>query len=312
MLQSKYGIFCLKRLLKYGDSSTRLAIIDKMYGNAVKLSSHSLSASVFEYAFSTWASPQQKLHLVQEFFGDIYKNSKDDNIKHINDVFEQTPDLKVAVLGATKTNLLRVINKNLLDSSLVQTVLNQYLAACSEENRIELISLIIPHIVVISNSRDGSRAAMQCIWHGSNKDRKSAMKIIKEHALALCKHEHGHRTIITLLDTADDTVLLHKIILSEVLKGAQELAADEWGRKVLLWLVAPADPTFFHKIFITELEQGRINSNSKKDPALRRKEILSYSIETLLDLVASDPNFWLGSSSLAYEMAAILKAGNYI
>lgn len=75
-------------------------------------------------------------------------------------------------LGATKANLIRILNKSLLDSGLVQTVLLQFLTECSEEDKKDLIGQLAPHIVVISNSKDGSRAAMQCIWHGTNKDRK--------------------------------------------------------------------------------------------------------------------------------------------
>lgn len=58
------------------------------------------------------------------------------------------------------------------------------------------------------------------------------MKTLKEHIVELAKHEHGHCTVITLLDSIDDTVLLHKIILSEILKKAKDLAVSEWGRKV--------------------------------------------------------------------------------
>jgi pumilio family protein 6 len=309
MMQSKYGIFCVKRLLKYGNQETRSAIINKMYGHAVKLSSHSLSAPVFEYAYSTWATTQQKQHLTQEFFGEMYKKSKDNEIKHLRDIFKQSPDLKSATLGATKANLCRIIDKGLLDSGLVQTVLAQYLVECSSEDRAELITQLVPHIVVISNSKDGARAAMQCIWHGTNKDRKVAMKNIKEHAVELSKHSSGHCTVITLLDAADDTVLLHKIVLSEILKGARDLAENEWGRKVLLWLVAPTDTRCFHPVFVKELDAGRKRSNLKKDPETRRKEILEHSIDTLLNLVAEEPDFWMKNSSLAYEMLAIVKSG---
>lgn len=172
MMQSKYGVFCVKRLLKYGTAESRVQIIKGFYGHAVKLASHAISSSYFEYAYSTWATPQQKLHLVQEFYSDMYKNSKDDKIKCLKDVFESTPTLKSAVLSATKGNLSRIMNKSLLDSGLVQTVLSQFLLECSEEDRTEMISQLTQHIVIISNSKDGSKAAMQCIWHGTNKDRK--------------------------------------------------------------------------------------------------------------------------------------------
>ncbi|KAG5891729.1 hypothetical protein JTB14_000332 [Gonioctena quinquepunctata] len=309
MMQSKYGIHCVKRLLKYGSSEIRSEVIDAMLGNAVKLASHALSAPVVEYAYSTWASQIQKQYLVQEFYGDLYKNSKDINLKHLRDTYKDNVTMKAATLGATKANLTRVLNKSLLDSGLVQTVLCQYISECSEDDRKEIITQIAPHIVVISNSKDGVRAAMQCIWHGSNKDKKIIIKALKEHIIDLSKHEHAHCAVITLLDCIDDTVLLHKIILGDILKNAKDLAVNEWGRKVLLWLVTPGDSSIFHPVFVNEINKGREASTCKKPLDIRRKEILGYSIKSLLELVASDVQFWLSNASLATEMIAIVKAG---
>lgn len=73
MLRSKYAKYCVKRMLKYGDAETRSGIVAACYGYAVKLASHSVSAAIFDYAYSMWASPLQKKHLLQEFFGDMYK-----------------------------------------------------------------------------------------------------------------------------------------------------------------------------------------------------------------------------------------------
>lgn len=133
------------------------------------------------------------------------------------------------------------------------------------------------------------------------------MKSLKEHLVELSKHEHGHSTIIALLDATDDTVLLHKVILSELLKSARDLAVNEWGRKVLVWLVAPENQTVFHPKFINELREGRGKSTCKKDAKVRQHEIIGYSISTLLGLVTNETEFWLQSSSLAIEMLAILK-----
>lgn len=172
MLQSKYGKFCVKRMLKYGTPEVRSAVIKHFYGHVTKLTSHSVSAPIFEYAYSTFATALQKQHLIQEFFGDIYKSSKDDTIKHLRDVYEKSPDMKTAALGATKANLLRILNKKFLDSGLVQSVLCQFLSECGKEDKAEIVAQLAPHIVVVSNSKDGSRAAMQCIWNATTKEKK--------------------------------------------------------------------------------------------------------------------------------------------
>jgi len=308
MLQSKYGRYCFKSMLKYGNNEIRSAAIKTLYGHAVKLTSHGVSAAVFEYAYSTWASHQQKQHLIQEFFGEMYRQTKDDNVKHLRDVYKDSPTMKTAALQATKGNLSRILNKNLLDSGLVQSVLSQYLSECTAEDKNELISQLASHVVILSNSKDGVRVAMQCFWHGSNKERKTAMKAIKEHVTDLCKHEHGHGTVIALLDAADDTVLVNKMIISQILTDVETLAKDEWGRKIILWLVAPADSVHFHPLFIKELEAGLQASTSKKTPDIRRKELLNYIVPSLLQLVASKAEFWLANASVAMITLAILKS----
>ncbi|XP_066139835.1 protein penguin [Euwallacea fornicatus] len=310
MLQSKYGIYCIKRLLKYGDDDIRSSVIEQMKGYTVKLASHVVSAPVVEFAFSNYATPTQKQFLTQEFYGDLYKNSKDANVKHIRDVYRDNENMKIATLSACKANIKKVLNKALLDSGLVQVVLSQYLEECSVNDRAELITELVPHIVVISNSKEGSKAAMQCIWHGTAKDKKVIMKSLKEHLIELAKHEFGHRTVICLLDSVDDTVLLHKIILTEILSKAKDLAVSEYGRKVLLWLVAATESTIFHPQFIKELTSGKETSSSKKPAETRRNEILQYSCNSLLNLVIEDTKFWLSNGSLALEMAAIIKAGS--
>lgn len=237
MLESKYGKFCVKRMLKYSSPAVRSSIIKAFYGNAVKLACHAISASVFEHAYSTYATPKEKHHLLQEFFGDMYKKSKDDNIKHLRDIYKESPEMKSATLGATKANLTRVMNKDLYDSMLVHTVVSQYLTECMPEDRSQIITEIAPHAVVFSNTKDGARVVMNCMWHGTNKDRKVIVKAIKEHLIELCKHEHGHCSIIGVLDSMDDTVLLQKSIINEILTKSIELLQNEWGRKVIIHFV---------------------------------------------------------------------------
>lgn len=309
MLQSKYAKFCVKHMLKYGDAKTRSEVMRACYSHAVKLASHAVSAAVFEYGFATWATPQEKRHLVQEFYGDMYKQTKDDSLTHIRDAYKNSPDMKAAVLGAVKANLTRILNKELLDSHLVQTVIMQFLQECTTDDRAELISQLATHIVVLSNSKEGASAAMQCYWHGTNKDRKVMMKTLKEHVLNMCKHEHAHNTIIAIIDAVDDTVLLNKTMLGDIISNALDLASDEWGRRVLMWLVAPAVQTHFHPNFVNELTQGRESSNSKKDINLRREEIINSSKTPLLQQIAASTEGWVKNASVAIVTVAILKAG---
>lgn len=74
MVQSKYGQHAVKRILKYGTDFIRHEVIKKFFGHIVSLATHSISAPVLDYAYGEFASKKEKIHMQQEFYGDIYKN----------------------------------------------------------------------------------------------------------------------------------------------------------------------------------------------------------------------------------------------
>lgn len=128
--------------------------------------------------------------------------------------------------------------------------------------------------------------------------------------MSLAKHEHGHCTIITAMDALDDTKLVHKVLLTELITNALELATVEWGRKVLLWLVAPGNQTYFHPKFINELNAGRETSTCKKKVEIRRKELLTSVEDSLLQKISEEPDKWISNSSMCVATLAMLKAAN--
>lgn len=74
MARSKYGQHAVKRILKYGTDEIRHEVIKRFYGNIVTLAAHSISAPLLDYAYGEFANNKEKLHMQQEFYGEIYKN----------------------------------------------------------------------------------------------------------------------------------------------------------------------------------------------------------------------------------------------
>lgn len=74
MVQSKYGQHAVKRILKYGSDAIRHKVINKFLGHIVSLATHTVSAPVLDFAYGEFANKKEKLHMQQEFYGDIYKN----------------------------------------------------------------------------------------------------------------------------------------------------------------------------------------------------------------------------------------------
>ncbi|KAK0081162.1 hypothetical protein PV325_012688 [Microctonus aethiopoides] len=309
MLQSKYAKNCIKKALRYGNDEVRQKILTACIGNVVKLMSHTIASPIIDKAYTSWANEKIKNYFKQEFYGDMYTQSKDDKITTLKDVFAEATDMKSATLSAVKINLLRVLNKNLVGSAVIQTVLAEYLALCSEEDRNELIVMLRDSIVELSKTKDGAKVAMFCIWHGTPKDRKLSLKAIKDNVQDLATSEHGHLILMAMFDSIDDTVLMKKILIPELLSDINGLISTEYGRKIILYLVARRDPRHFHPEFIALLQEGDGNAVSKKPAEIREKELLQAVIDCFLESITTVTSVWLESGTIAMVTLSILKAG---
>lgn len=306
MVQSKYGHHAVKRILKYGTDFIRHEVLKKFYGHIVSLATHTISAPVLDYAYGEFATKKEKYHMQQEFYGDIYKNSKDDKVKTLSDTYKDSPEMKSAILQSCKANIQKILDKNLHDGELFHSILYDYIRECSAEDRVELISTLSPLIVPLSNSLPGANAASICVWQGTNKDKKTILKVVKEHAVSLSKHKTGYRLLIAIFDSVDDTVLVKKAIVSSLASNLKDIAKDHWGNMTLHWLIKPKDSGAFHPSFIKFLEEGAKSGTSKKDSALRVSELREAILPALKQDMETDPKFWLSSKTNMLLAVAVL------
>ncbi|KAL2722427.1 hypothetical protein V1478_009290 [Vespula squamosa] len=310
MTQSKYAKNCVKILLKYGTAILRKNIISEWYGNIVNLMSNIISAPLIELTYSTWATNEDKINFKQEFYGDIYKKAKDRKVKILSDAFENAEGMKSAILSAVKTNVIRILNKKFINSVLLQTIIWEYLTNCSNVDRSEMIVMLRNLIVELSSTKVGTKVAMLCIWHGTNKDRKIIMKALKENIKSIAMSEHGYMMLLALIDSVDDTVLMKKIILSEIQKDLTEIVLNEYGKHVILYLVARRDPHYFPPSIVEYLSQGDSNETSKKPADIREKELREAVTDSYLESIASETTKWLSKGSVLMVTLAILKIGS--
>ncbi|XP_050588499.1 protein penguin [Bombus affinis] len=309
MIESKYARNCIKTMLKYGSQETRHEIISTCYGNIVRFMSHSVSAPLLELMYSTWATEIEKRYFKQEFYGDMYKQAKDKKIKTLSDTYVIAEDMKAATLSAVKGNLMRILNKKFLNSTLLHCVLLEFLNNCSLEDKKEIIAMLKSSMVELSQTKFGSQVAVICIWHGSNKDRKIIMKSIKGNIKNISMSEYGYLILLALFDSVDDTVLIKKIIFSEIQNDLIDIALSDHGKHVILYLVARRNSHYFAPSIVKYLEQGDNNATSKKPAHIREKELLDLISDSLLESVIINTPIWMSNSSIAMITLAILKVG---
>lgn len=140
--------------------------------------------------------------------------------------------------------------------------------------------------------------------------------------------------ILALFDCVDDTVLIKKAILSvstpllsscivafiksdllqEVREHLSELCENQFGRRVVLYLLSPRSPRHFHPQFVALLSPGDANTVSKKPAATRRRELLEAMGPSFLALATSKALDWMQNTSRAPLLleVAISLPGRYI
>uniref|UniRef100_A0A0A9DQU2 APUM24 n=1 Tax=Arundo donax TaxID=35708 RepID=A0A0A9DQU2_ARUDO len=154
-----------------------------------------------------------------------------------------------------------------------------------------------------------------CCYCNEFQDRKKIVKSLKGHIMKLSLNDFGCLFLICILSIVDDTKLVSKIVIQELVKHLKQLIFDKNGRRPLLQLLhplcsrylSPADlaclsysvPSLISKEdeasenaaeVISEnkvdpavhkehgsLEATQIASESKKDPSQRRHELLIKS-----------------------------------
>lgn len=306
MAQSKYAHHSVNRILKHGTEFIRHEVIKKFFGSVVSLATHSVSAPVLDFAYGEHATQKEKLFMQQEFYGDIYKNTKDEKVKCITDTYKDSPEMKAAVLSACKANIQKVLDKNLHDGELLHSILYDYIRECSGNDKTDLITTLSPLIVPLSNSLPGVNAACICVWQGTNKDKKTILKVVKEHAVSLSMHKTGYRLLLAIFDSVDDTVLVKKAIVSTLAGRVKDIAKDHWGKMTLHWLVKPNDKAAFHPNLIKFLKEGAKDGTSKKDAELRVSELREAILPALKSEIETNSEFWLLDPTIMLLTTTIL------
>lgn len=304
---SKYAQFCINRMLLYCGKDVREKLCEKFFGNIVKLASSNVSSSLIDLIYLKFASEDHKAMMRQEFYSDLYKNSKDRSITCLKDTWKESDVLKKGTLSSLKSNLLKIASKNLTDNCLVHAVLLEYLEESTEEERSEIVTSFSAHLAAISSTKQGMKAARLCYQHSSAKERRAMLKSMKEHTVKLCNHEHGHLLILTILNLTDDTLMVGKILLTTIITNIKEIVDNEFGRRVILFTVAPKNK-FFHPSLLQEFETELKVGTQKKNLEIRRKELVEGFAKIVLDTLNTEVLFWLKDGHIARVFAAILQS----
>ncbi|XP_039220432.1 pumilio homolog 3 isoform X1 [Crotalus tigris] len=307
--KSKYSRNIVKKLLMYGTKPQIAEIIRSFKGEVKKMLRHAEASAVVEYAYNDKAILQQRNMLAEELYGNIFKVYKTADRSTLGEVLEIQPEKREAIMDEMKQILTPMGQKEaVIKHSLVHKVFLDFFTYAIPKQRSEMIEAIRDAVVYLAHTHDGARVAMHCLWHGTPKDRKVIVKTMKTYVEKIATGEFSHLVLLAAFDCIDDTKLVKQLIISELNGNLATVINNKYGRKVLLYLLSPRDPTYFSPAIIKILQQGDGNAHSKKDADVRHHELLEAISPPLLQHLSAHTEEMVMDKAAFIAVTGILKA----
>uniref|UniRef100_F1KTZ3 Pumilio domain-containing protein 12 n=1 Tax=Ascaris suum TaxID=6253 RepID=F1KTZ3_ASCSU len=309
MTKSKYARFFVIKMLRHGSPAQRNIIINAFRGHCLTLMRISWAAEVLETAYNDYANALQRSNIVCEFYGNEFLlfKAEDEKVVTIKEIIEKEPAKKTSIMKCLEELLKDIVPKSQLKLSLTHRLLNEFLTYCNSEQMNEMIDSLKDRLPEIVHTNDGTRVALRCIWNGTVKERKMMVKNFKSFVVKTCLEEFGHRVLIAIFDTVDDTVLVNKYIIQEISNDIRTVALNRYGERVLHYLVHPRDPRYFGKGSLDIFKEGDNNAYSKKDANQRYAQLFAGIVKHLLTFIVANLNELLFDALTALLVLSVLE-----
>lgn len=161
-------------------------------------------------------------------------------------------------------------------------------AAAEDEEMNSLAEQVAEGAHHLLASKPGAEAFNRLVGYFPAKQKKAFCKTLKGKFMALATNSVDYLVLMRLQQVTDDTVMIGSTMLGELLQAEaiRELAFDKYGKKVLLWLLAPGSTRFFSPY---ELAQTGLPAPcSMKAEKTRRAELLKAALPKLRKALLED------------------------
>lgn len=320
LAESRYAKFLIGKLLVQDDDEIRDLIIPEFYGKVRKLINHPEASWILDDVYRGVATPEQKASLLREWYGpefSLFKSpDSEDLTADLSKILEKEPAKKPHVMNDLFQMINSLIQKKMTGFTMLHDAMLQYFLNLSPEsddykNFVETIKEDENGDLLknMAFTESGARLVCLLLAHGNAKDRKQILRTFKDTYQLMAGDKHGHRVILTAYDVVDDTVLTSKSIFSEILGKNEEtdvgnivfLANDLNARTTIMYLFEGMSRALFPPSHKRDLEllkevQAIREKTSKKDPEIRRKELVTALSPQLLAAVEASPEALVATS----------------
>lgn len=316
MSKSKFGKFVVIKLLQY-QPKMRIRIIAEFSGSVTKLLRHRDAAIVVEMLYSEYANAEQRMHLVREFYGAEFVLFKDQHAKNLRELLELHPGKKESISQSLESNLIPIFSKpldHLQTCTIVHRAFYDFTQVANRAAILRMADIAKDQFINMVHTTEGGRAVRACILHSGAKERKLLLRCFKGFVEKMAIEPCSYIVLLTIFSCVDDTVLVNKLVISELVKSLQEsplLLLQKYGSRVLLYLLANRSRRYISNDCINELvrDDEIVKETSKKNASARHDELVKYAIQPVIDGLARYADLCVRNRYGAEVMFEALRAG---
>ncbi|KAL9120215.1 MAG: hypothetical protein Q9187_003229 [Circinaria calcarea] len=310
LAESKYAKFLIGKLLVHGDQEIRDMIIPELYGHVRRMIKHPEASWILDDIYRGAATPTQKALLLREWYGAeyaIFKTSGKAKVSaELKPLLAEHPEKRAPIMRSLHELINQLVQKKTTGFTMLHDAMLQYYLNIppGSEEATEFIELLKGDeegdlLKNLAFTKSGARLVCLALAYSTAKDRKQILKTYRNTMQTLAFDTYGHQVLLAAYDVIDDTVLTSKSIFPELF--GKEAKVEEQHETILSYVthlnarssllypfvakvksIVPSDDLSI----LSEIHSIR-STTSKKDPELRRKELVRALSPTLLPFVAA-------------------------
>ncbi|KAE8374506.1 armadillo-type protein [Aspergillus bertholletiae] len=330
LAQSRYAKFLIGKLIVHGDAEIRDLIIPEFYGHVKRLVRHPEASWILDDVYRQVATKEQKANLLREWYGaefSIFRQEKGEAVTaELSEILKESPEKRGPIMHFLHELVNQLVQKRttgftILHDAMLQYFLNTKPGSSEANEFIELLKGDEEGDLVknLAFTQPGSRLMCMSLAYANAKDRKLLTRFYRDTIKLMAGDLYGHMVLLAAYEVIDDTKLTSKLIYPELLNQSGDAEArneellyqvnDLTGRIAILFPFA-GDRT---KWLLPEVDQGVLTEvreirqeTSKKDPLVRRQELIKAASPTLLEFIAARADSLLETSFGCQFIAEVL------
>jgi pumilio family protein 6 len=274
---------------------------------------HAVGARVLESLFLNFPA-KSTMSLKQELYGPHFslfvQDLKTTPTLKSNLESAKTETQKEAATKFVKEIISKGMTKSFYGYTFFQELFAEYMEVAEPNEIRAMASSVVDNSIHMLSTRAGSRVVAICAAYGTPKDRKRICKSLKGYTCSSLLHRDAYLALLRLIQVTDDTVSINKSVLNEILTAPKaeddkaaplpilQLVLSESASKLFLMLLVEDDEARskyfdpYERLILeaeaTVKENGKLVPTSKKEPVLRRQELMKYLEPSLEEVCSSN------------------------